>query len=242
MFLTTACGLPRTPGFAEPTPTPTAAPTLTPTPTPVAEQGVSSAALAIPTPQITMPTGFTVVQDDRLRYSFAVPSGWRALDLQSTQSRTIAGMVGLGEQLEQLNTFLASPAGQMIGVIYVTDLMTAMFGGFPTILNVAVVDAPGYTAERASAVVQEAIETNLSALGEVEIGAIETVTVNNLPALRSTATADLASIGMNTTIFGKVVGLLANDKVYIMTLVAQGDQQATKEPIFDQIIGSFRPE
>ncbi|MCE7987539.1 MAG: hypothetical protein DYG89_40755 [Caldilinea sp. CFX5] len=183
-----------------------------------------------------------MVNDERLHYSFAVPSGWTALDLQGTQVRAVAGLLGMGEQLEQLNQFLASPEGQGIGLIYVTDLMSAMFGGLPTLLNVAVIDAPGLTAEEALALVQQTIESNLAALGEVKIATIEAATVNNLPAVRGRATANLAAVGINNTLFGKVVGLLANDKIYIMTLVTPGDQQAAKEPIFDQIIGSFRPE
>ena len=248
LLLSTACGglLPSIPGFEEPTPTFTPTPMPTPTPTPAltptpAAEAVSAAA-ASPTPQVTIPSGFTVVKDSRLHYSFAVPSGWTALDLQSTQFSTMAGMVGMGDQIAQLNEFLASPEGQMIGLIYITDLMSAMFGGFPTILNVSVIDAPGYTAESARDLVQEVIATNLSALGEVQLGAIEATTVNNLPAIRTTATANLAAVGMDATVFAKVVGLVANQKIYIMTLVAQGDQQATKEPIFDQIIGAFRPE
>ena len=202
----------------------------------------AGAAAANPTPQVTIPTDFTVVKDDRLDYSFAVPSGWSALDLQGTQFRTIAGMVGMGEQVDQLREFLATPDGQVIGLIYVTDLMSAMFGGFPTILNVSVVDAPGYTAETAKDLVQETIETNIGMLGEVEMGAIEATTLNNLPAVRGTATANLAKVGMNATIFAKVVGLVANQKIYVLTLVTQGDQRTAKEPVFDQIIGSFRPE
>lgn len=242
LLLSTACGglLPSIPGFQEPTPTFTPTPMPTPTPTPVPD--TVDAAAASPTPQVTIPTGFVVVKDSRLNYSFAVPNGWTALDLQGTQFQTMAGMVGMGDQIAQLNEFLATPEGQMIGLIYVTDLMSAMFGGFPTILNVSVVDAPGYTAESARDLVEEVIATNLSALGEVQLGAIEATMVNNLPAVRTTATANLAAVGMDATVFAKVVGLLANQKIYVMTLVAQGDQQATKEPIFDQIIGAFRPE
>ncbi len=251
LLATTACGgmLPSIPGFSEPTPTftPTPPPTATPTPTPEPEaaedtQVVDAAAAPAATPQVTIPSGFTPVEDPRLAYSFAVPSGWTALDLQGTQFRSIAGMFGMGEQLAQLDEFLESPEGQMIGMFYITDLMSAMFGGFPTILNVSVIDAPGYTAESARDLVQEAIEGNLSALGEVTIGAIAATTVNNLPAVRGSATANLASVGMDVTLFAKVVGLVANDKIYVMTLVAPADQQAAKEPIFDQIIGSFRPE
>lgn len=244
LLLLTACGglLPSIPGFAEPTPTFTPTPLPTATPTPASVRDAASSRTANATPQVTIPAGFTVVNDERLDYSFAVPSGWTALDLQGTQVRTVAGLLGMGEQIEQLNQFLASPAGQGIGLIYVTDLMSAMFGGLPTLLNVAVIDAPGLTAEAALALVQQTIESNLAVLGEVNIDTMEAATVNNLPAIRGRATADLAAVGINNTIFGKVVGLLANDKIYILTLVTPGDQQAVKEPIFDQIIGSFRPE
>jgi len=238
----TACGgwLPSIPGIAEPTPTltPTPLPTATPTPASVSAAGRSASA----TPQVTIPAGFTVVNDERLHYSFAIPSGWTALDLQGTQVRTVAGLLGMGEQIDQLNQFLASPAGQGIGLIYVTDLMSAMFGGLPTLLNVSVIDAPSLTAEGALALVQQTIESNLTALGDVQMDALEATTVNNLPAVRGRATANLAAVGIDNSLFGKVVGLLANDKIYILTLVTPADQQATKEPIFDQIIGSFRPE
>jgi hypothetical protein len=246
LLTVTACGgmMPSIPGFSEPTPTftPTPPPTPTPTPEPEEAQAVDAAAVPAATPHVTIPSGFTAVQDTRLAYSFAVPSGWTALDLQGTQFRSIAGMFGMSEQLTQLDQFLESPEGQMIGMFYITDLMSAMFGGFPTILNVSAIDAPGYTAESARDLVQEAIESNLGALGEVTIGEIEATTVNNLPAVRGTATANLASVGMDVTLFAKVVGLVANDKIYVMTLVAPADQQAAKEPVFDQIIGSFRPE
>jgi hypothetical protein len=47
---------------------------------------------------------------------------------------------------------------------------------------------------------------------------------------------------MNAQVFGKVVALIANDKVYVLSLLTQAAQQGAKEPQFDQIIGSFRPE
>jgi hypothetical protein len=244
LLLLTACGgmLGSIPGFAEPTPTATPTPLPTATPTPVSVRAADAGRAASATPQVTIPDGFTVVNDERLHYSFAIPSGWTALDLQGTQVRTVAGLLGMGEQIEQLNQFLASPAGQGIGFIYVTDLMSAMFGGLPTLLNVSVIDAPGLTAEATLTLVQQTIESNLAALGEVKIDALQTATVNNLPAVRGRATANLAAVGIDNSIFGKVVALIANDKIYIMTLVTPANQQATKEPIFDKIIGAFRPE
>ncbi len=233
----TGCGGGSPFAAATATPVPTATPTPLPPPTPL--PGTTPA----PTPQVSIPPDFTVVSDERLGYSFAVPDGWSELNLRGGQVQTMAGLLGLGEQLTALNEFLASPEGQAFGQLYITDLTAVMFGGLPTLLNVSVVAAPGYSAEAAAAQVQQLIEQNVGALGnEVTIGAVETVTINNLPAVRSTATANLSAVGIDNSLFAKVVALLANDQIYVMTLVAPLDQRTAKEPTFDQIIGTFRPE
>jgi hypothetical protein len=235
--------------FLQPTPTftPTPVPTPTNTPEPTAtprpgETPVPATPTPVPTPQVTIPDGFAPVVDERLGYSFAVPGGWSELDLRSAQFQQMANTFGMGAQLAPLNDFLASPEGEALGYIYVTDLMSAMFGGLPTLLNVSVIDAPGQTPESLLTWLEGMIEANASMLGDANIEGLETATVNGLPAVRGTATANLASVGMNMSVFGKVVALIANDKVYIMTLVAQDTQRAAKEPVFDQIIGTFRPE
>lgn len=229
--------------FAPPTPTftPTATPTPSPTPVPV-EAAAAGVATPVPTPQVTIPQGFTGVADKRLGYSFAVPRGWSELDLRGSQVQTLAGMFGMGDQIAALNRFLDSPEGQMLGEIYVTDLTSAMFGGLPTLLAVVVADAPGYTAEDAKQLVEQLLASNASVLGNVRIDNLQATTVNNLPAVQGTATADLAQVGMNAAAFAKVVALLANDQVYLMVLLAQENQRTAKEPVFDQIIGTFRPE
>ena len=237
LLLLSACG--GGSPFAEPTATPVPTATPTPLPTPTLAPGTTAG----PTPQVTIPQDFTVVQDTRLHYWFAVPDSWSELDLRSGQVQTMAGFLGLGEQLTALNEFLATPEGQALGKLYITDLTSVMFGGLPTLLNVSVVPAPGYNAQAAAAQVQQLIEQNVGALGtDVTIGAVEAVTINNLPAVRSSATASLTSVGIDKSIFAKVVALLANDQIYVMTLIAPLDQRTAKEPTFDQIIGTFRPE
>jgi hypothetical protein len=231
-----------TPTFT-PTPVPTATPTPPPTPTLAAgETPVPATPTSAPTPQVNVPQGFTVIPDERLGYSFAVPGGWSELDLRSAQFQNLANTFGMGAQLEPLNQFLASPEGEVLGLIYVTDLMQAMFGGLPTVLNVTVIDAPGQTPDSLLTWLEGMIEANASMLGDANIEALETATVNGMPAVRGTATANLASVGMNVSVFARVVALIANDKVYILTLAAQDTQRAAKEPVFDQIIGTFRPE
>jgi hypothetical protein len=227
------------------TPTPVPTPTNTPEPTPTPKPGetpVPATPTPVPTPQVTIPQGFTTITDDRLGYSFAVPNGWSELDLRSAQFQNLANTFGMGAQLQPLNDFLASPEGEALGYIYVTDLMSAMFGGLPTLLNVTVIDAPGQTPESLLTFLEGAIEANASMLGDATIESLETATINGLPAVRGAATANLSSVGMNASVFAKVVALIANDKVYILTLGSQLDQRAAKEPVFDQIIGTFRPE
>src|SRR5215204_4734391 len=196
--------------FLAPTPTftPTVVPTATntpePTPTPKpGETPIPATATPIPTPQVTIPSGFGSVADDRLGYSFAVPSGWSELDLRSAQFQNLANTFGMGAQLGPLNDFLASPEGEALVVIYVTDLMSAMFGGLPTLLNVTVIDAPGQTPESLLTFLEGAIEANASMLGDATIESLETTTINNLPAVQGTATANLASVGMNASVFAK---------------------------------------
>jgi hypothetical protein len=228
-----------------PTPTPVPTPTNTPEPTPTPRPGetpLPPTATPVPTPQVTIPSGFTPVLDENLGYSLAVPGGWSALDLRSAQFQNMANTFGMGAQLAPLNEFLESPEGEALGVIYVTDLMSAMFGGLPTLLNVTVIDAPGQTPDSLLTWLEGMIDANASMLGDAEIESLETATINGLPAVRGTAVANLASVGMAQTVFAKVVALIANDKVYILTLAATEDQRGVKEPVFDQIIGTFRPE
>ena len=43
-------------------------------------------------------------------------------------------------------------------------------------------------------------------------------------------------------IYAQVTGLLANDKVYLLSLVADEGKRSAKEEEFAQILGTFRPE
>jgi len=231
-----------TPTFT-PTPVPTATPTPEPTPTPKpGETPIPPTPTPIPTPQVTIPNGFSPVVDDNLGYSFAVPSGWTALDLRSSQFQNLANTFGMGEQMAPLNEFLASPEGDSLGYIYVTDLMSAMFGGLPTALNVFVVDVPGATPDWLLDMIRGSMEQNSQMLGDVEVEALDTAIVNGIPGVRGSAVADLSAVGMPNQVFAKVVGMIANDKIYVLTLVTEEANKAEKEPVFDQIIGSFRPE
>lgn len=234
--------------FAEPAPpTATPAPTPTNTPEPTAtpkpgETPVPATPTSVPTPQVTIPDGFTPVTDSELGYSLAVAKGYSPLDLRSAQFQQMANTFGAGAALAPLNDFLDSDQGKALGALYISDLSAALFGGLPTVMNVFVLDAPGYTPATAVDLIKGMIEANKSMLGGANIENVSECTVNNMPAVCATATANLAQFGFNKDVFAKVVGILANDKIYVLTQVAPADKRADKEPIFDQIIGTFRPE
>lgn len=234
--------------FEEPEPpTPTPAPTATNTPEPTAtpkpgETPIPATATPIPTPVVNVPSDFTAVVDDALGYSLAVPRGWSALDLRGSQFQNLANTFGMAGQLGPLNEFLESDMGKQLGVIYITDITKALFGGLPTVLNVFVLPAPGMTSADTVAYVNGMLEANASMLGDVTVENMSECTVNNLPAVCGTATANLANVGFNAELFVKVTALIANDNLYILTLATTADDRAGKEPVFDQIIGTFRPE
>ncbi len=228
-----------------PTPTPAPTPTNTPEPTATPKPGetpIPATATPVPTPQVSIPDGFSPVVDDKLAYSLAVPRGWSALDLRGAQFQNMASTFGMGAQMGPLNDFLASDAGKSLGVVYITDIMAALSGGLPTLLNVSVIDSPGLTPSTAVTWLQGVIDANASALGGATIENLSECTVNGMPAVCGTATANLASFGINSELFAKVTGIIANDKIYVLTLATTTNNRAAKEPVFDQIIGTFRPE
>jgi hypothetical protein len=226
-----------------PTPVPTATATPLPTPTPLpGETPIPPTATPVPTPIVNVPGNFTAVVDDVRGYSLAVPRGWTPLDLRGAQFQNMAGTFGLADSLGPLNDFLNSEAGESLGVLYITDISAALFGGLPTLLNVFVLDAPGMTSAMAVDYVSGLIEANQAMLGDANIENVSECTVNNLPAVCATATANLANFGMNAELFAKVTALIANDKMYILTLATPTQNRASREPEFDQIIGTFRPE
>ncbi|MEM7539175.1 MAG: trypsin-like peptidase domain-containing protein [Chloroflexota bacterium] len=216
-------------------------PTLTPTPEPTLTTNPSEI-LTPPTPEVTIPDGFLIYTDDRLGYSFALPIGWSDMDLRSVQFQNMANTFGIDDEISQLNEFLDSKEGQGVGKVSITDLTAVMFGGLPTILNISVVDMPGATPEWTVGLIEHQLEANTSVWGDVEIRDIRPTVINNLPAVAGTVASDLSIVGIEGQMFAKVTALIANDKVYVMTLATEVGKMAEKEPIFDQIIDTFRPE
>ncbi len=226
-------------GAAAPTATSTATATKLP-PTPQSRTQPTAISTPRPTPTVVIPSGFTVVTDSARGYSLALPRGYTTVDLRSAQFRNLANAVGMGGQMATLNEFLDSPAGQSVGILAASDLSGMIFGGLPTIAQVTVVNAKGASQDTAQASINSLLTGQGGFLSNPVIETMENVTINNLPGVRATVTGSLA--GANRAMVGKVVGLLANDKFFVLIQLTEASKKATKEPIFDQIIGTFRPE
>ena len=194
-----------------------------------------------PTP-IPVPEGYLLVEDETRGYALAVPTTWTEIDLRDPQFLMLSTTFGMGDELGPLQEFLDSPAGESLGSIYVTDMMSAMFGGLPTGLAVYVVDAPGATPAWLLEQTQRYVDANHAVLGEVEILDLKTTVVNGRAGIRGSAIADLASIGVGAQLYIEAVALIEGDKLYILTLASQDSQRERQAPVFDQIIGTFRPE
>ncbi len=229
------------------TPTETAAEagaaTLTPTPTRLSSSASSSPPGAVPTPTVVIPQGWPVYMDARLGYSLATPSTWLRVDLRGDGFKSLARLFGSSAAglLDQIETFLATPAGESIGIMAVEADITQFFSAnpFPAFAIVTVIDLPAdVTAEEISAV----LAANAGLFGTVTIESSAAETINNLPAVRVIAQADLSAVGYPVTAYVEQVGLLANAKLYVLTLATKADGAARKQAFFDKIIGSFRPE
>ena len=197
---------------------------------------------AAPEAMVTIPSGWTTIEDDERDYSLAVPSGWTELDLRGAQIATLANTFGQGAAVADLQTFLDTTEGQSVGVVAVTDLTNAFSGGLPTLLNVSVIGAPGATADGLLSYVEQVIELNSAMLGDIDIETLEATTTNNLPSVVGDATADLSNVGMNAQAAVKIAALIYEEQIYLITLGTQLGNRAAADPVFEQIIGTLKPE
>lgn len=191
-----------------------------------------------PTPEFTVPDDFRIQTDEKLGYTLAFPRGWTNLDLRSEPFHRILGVFGLDDMIGQLNDLLDSEQGQGVGIVGISDLTAIMFGQPPAWLSVSVLDASDATQEDAMELIESNLITDTIILAYDEIR-LEPATVNNLPAIRGSTLASLPDL--DTELSTKVVGLLANDKIYLLILVTPSSKLAAREPVFDQIIDSFTP-
>lgn len=232
---------------AEPTPppTPTAIPataTTAPLPDADASEAESAVTVAEVSPVTVIPPDYRPVTDGPRGYGLALPPGWTQIDLRSEQFRTMVGRVGMEGQLQPLFEFLETPAGESVGIVAATDLAGMIFGGLPTILNVSTVDASGMTPEDVAGLVTGWLEQNGAMVGDVTVERIETTPVNGLPAVQAEAVADLSAVGVGAPLYFQAVGLLYEERLYLLTLVTEAGERDEKAEEFAAIIGTFAPQ
>ena len=208
------------------------------------DTGASAAAAdVVPnTLQTVVPADFRPVVDEARGYALALPSGWTEFDLRGEQFGNLAQRVGLGEVVTPLTDFLATSAGQGVGVVAATDLSGAIFGGVPTILNASVIDTRASDPSLVLALINRWLGENQQLLAGVTIEELAETTVNGLPAIRMVATVDLSSVGINRALYVESVGLIANEKLYLLTLATEAGGRQEKAAEFSQIIGTFGPQ
>ena len=221
-----------TPTPVPPTDTPEPEPTDTPVPEPTATPA--------PEPKVSIPNGWSKVENDRLGYSFAVPRGWSVFDLQSGQLSQIMRFVSPAAA-QQVDEALTGPGGEYAGHL---GVQLAIFSNPPIAALAGVGIFPNLDDDISSESLVEWLEKQLESLPlpvPVNVQSLEAGTTNNLPSISGVATADLASQGLfNAHV--NITALRANDTAYILVVAVPENQASNRRAEIDLIVGTFRPE
>ena len=215
------------------TPVPEPEPTDTPTPAP-------PTATPAPEPRVSIPNGWTKVENERLGYSFAVPRGWSVFDLQSGQLSQIMRFVS-PEAAQQVDEALTGPGGENAGHL---GIQLAIFSNPPIAAMTGVGIFPNLDDDISSESLVEWLTEQLESLPlpvPVEVQSLEAGTTNNLPSIHGVASADLASQGLFKAHI-VITALRANDTAYILINAVPANQAQNRQGEIDLIVGTFRPE
>lgn len=193
-----------------------------------------------PMSAMAVPPGWKRVEDERLGYSLAVPFTWLTFDLHSGAIGSIAGLLGGEEVVALLREFLDSPEGRNFGILAIEPDVTQLFVNppFPPFLNVSIAPWPDdVTAEQLVAFLQGSAED----INEIVLHSILTGSLNGLPAMQAFVTANMSELGFDVSPYFVVTVLRANRTAYILTMATRLRTAAAKQPLFDQIVGTFLP-
>ena len=186
------------------------------------------------------PPGWKPVVDESLGYSLAVPANWLTFDLQSGELDRIAAMLGGRAASQQLRQYMATPAGDNLGLLAVDPDPSELFARppFPTFLNVSVAQFPdGVTDDQWVSLVEDAI----SALGEARIESVRLGTLNNLPVVRAAAVYQLGGRGAGLTAHLDITIVRADQAAYTLLIATRLSNALAKRIVIHQIVQSFRP-
>ena len=195
-----------------------------------------------PAPVFTaqFPPGWKPIVDEALGYSLAVPANWLTFDLQTGDLDLIAAMLGGRAASQQLRRYMATPAGENLGLLAVDPDPGELFARppFPTFLNASVTQFPGgVTDEQWVALVEDAI----SALGEARIESVRLSTLNELPVVRAAAVYQLGGRGAGLTAHLDITIVRADQAAYTLVIATRLSNALAKRIVIHQIVQSFRP-
>ena len=186
------------------------------------------------------PPGWKPVVDESLGYSLAVPANWLTFNLHAGDLDLIAGMLGGRVASQQLRQYMATPAGENLGLLAVDPDPGELFARppFPTFLNVSVAQFPdGVTDDQWADLVKDAI----TALGEARIESVRLGTLNDLPVVRAAAVYQLGGRGAGLTAHLDITIVRADQAAYTLLIATRLSNALAKRIVIHQIVQSFQP-
>ena len=184
---------------------------------------------------------FQRIYDSRLGYSVAVPDGWHVIDLQRANQHPLWGTFSkvypvLAKDLEDV---LASPGGENIGYLALElDLFPK-----PSVKTIALVGTTSLDDDMPAETVVQLLSSVIESFDMFPVGTpdFSIGTTNDLPSIRGIVTADLRSQGLFNA-YTVVTALRANDTAYVLLVATEAKDVEAKQPLINQIVGTFRPE
>ncbi len=184
---------------------------------------------------------FQRIHDSRLGYSLAVPDGWHVIDLQRVEQHPLWGIFSRAYPVaaKELEDFLASPGGENIGYLAVElDLIPK-----PSIKTIALVGTTSLDDDMSAESVVQLLSSVIESFDMFPVGTpdFSIGTTNGLRSIQGIVTADLRSQGLFNA-YTVVTALRENDTAYILLVATEAKDVKAKQPLINQIVGTFRPE
>lgn len=188
----------------------------------------------------TAPPGWKTLVDRSLGYSLAVPADWQTLDLHGADLERMAGVLGGEVATRPLRRYLATPAGENLGLFAIEPDARELYARppFPTFLNVSVAPLADDVSDEEWVAL---VERSISALGKVRLNSIELGTLNDLSAVRATAVYEMSSQLHVLNAHLDLTVVRANGTAYTLTIATRLSNVIAKQKVIDQIVGTFQP-
>lgn len=171
----------------------------------------------------------------------AVPDGWHVIDLQRANQHPLWGTFSkvypvLAKDLEDV---LASPGGENIGYLALElDLFPK-----PSVKTIALVGTTSLDDDMPAETVIQLLSSVIESFDMFPVGTpdFSIGTTNGFHSIQGIVTADLRSQGLFNA-YTAVTALRANDTAYVLLVATEAKDVKAKQPLINQIVGTFRPE